>query len=194
VETALFERHEGVLRLNYDISPTVRMFYQTPGTRVIDDGDVTLFERMFLAGLRLPFPEIAWDFVLFLMVAPSQIMPNACRYLFASYILWRLVLKKEMKILQFLNICRPRQTSEGMIELFVRHPPIFIKLKSGLTNNKFWEQQFFRVSGEWECPECVILPENRRMSWTRQLKFEGKKHMKKHAYYEIGVRSYRVNM
>jgi hypothetical protein len=28
--------------------------------------------------------------------------------MFASYILWRLVLKKEMKILQFFNIYRPR--------------------------------------------------------------------------------------
>jgi hypothetical protein len=169
VETALFERHEGVLRLNYDIPPTMRMFYQTPGARVIDGGDVTLFESMFLAGLRLPFPEIARDFVLFLMVAPSQIMPNAWRYLFASYILWRLVLKKEMKILQFLNIYRPRQTSEGMIELSFRHPLYSMKLKSGLTNNKFWELQFFRVSGEWECPEGTIFPENRRMSWIWQL-------------------------
>jgi hypothetical protein len=89
--------------------------------RIINGGDVTLYERMFLAGLRLPFPEIARDFVLFLMVAPSQIMPNAWRYLFASYILWRLVLKKEMDILQFFNIYRPRQTSEGMIELLVQH-------------------------------------------------------------------------
>jgi hypothetical protein len=169
VETALFAKHEGVLRLNYDIPPTVRMFYQAPEARLIDGGDITLFERMFLAGLRLPFSEIARDFVLFLMVAPSQIMPNAWRYLFASYILWRLVLKKEMKILQFFSIYRPRQTSEGMIELCVRHPPIFIKLKSGLTNNKFWEMQFFRVSGEWECPEGTLLPENRRMPRTWQL-------------------------
>jgi hypothetical protein len=131
VETTLFERHEGVLRLNYDISPMVRMFYQTPGARVIDGGDITLFERMFMAGLRLPFLEITRDFVLFLMVAPSQIMPNAWRYLFASYILWRLVLKKEMKILQFLNIYRPRQTSEGMIELSVRHPLYSLNLKAG---------------------------------------------------------------
>jgi hypothetical protein len=169
VETALFERHEGVLHLNYDIPPTMRMFYQTPGAQLIDGGDITLFERMFLAGLRLPFPEIARDFVLFLIVAPSQIMPNASRYLFTSYVLWRLVLKKEMKILQFLNIYRPRQTSKGMIELCVRHPPIFIKLKSRLTNNKFWEQQFFRVSGEWECPEGTLLFENRRMSRTWKL-------------------------
>jgi hypothetical protein len=59
VETVLFERHEGVLWQNYDIPSTVRMFYQTLGARVIDDGDVTLFERMFMAGLRLPFLEIA---------------------------------------------------------------------------------------------------------------------------------------
>jgi hypothetical protein len=77
VETVLFESHEGELRLSYDIPPTVRMFYQTLRARVIDDGDVTLFERMFMAGLRLPFLEIAQDFVLFLMVAPSQIMPNS---------------------------------------------------------------------------------------------------------------------
>jgi hypothetical protein len=169
VDTAIFAKHEGVLRLNYEISPTVKLFYQAPGTRVIDGGDVTLFERMFLAGLRLPFPEIAQDFVLFLMVAPSQIMPNAWRYLFASYILWRLVLKKEMGILQFFNIYRPRQTAEGKIELCVRHPPVFIKLKSGLTNNKFWEMQFFRVSGEWECPEGTPLPEDRRMPRSWQL-------------------------
>jgi hypothetical protein len=59
VKTALCERHEGVLLLNYDIPLTVRMFYQTPGARLIDGGDITPFERMFLAGLWLPFLEIA---------------------------------------------------------------------------------------------------------------------------------------
>jgi hypothetical protein len=86
-ETVIFERHEDVLRLNYDIPLTVRMFYQNPETLALNDGDVTLFERMFMASLRLPFPEIARDFVLFLMVTLSQILPNAWKYLFASYIL-----------------------------------------------------------------------------------------------------------
>jgi hypothetical protein len=92
IETVIFERHEDVLRLNYDIPLTVRMFYQHHKTRALNGGDVTLFERILMAGLRLPFPEIARDFVLFLMVTPSQILSNAWRYLFASYILWRLVL------------------------------------------------------------------------------------------------------
>jgi len=30
-----------------------------------------------MAGLRLPFPKIAWELLLFPMVAPSQIVPNA---------------------------------------------------------------------------------------------------------------------
>jgi hypothetical protein len=67
----VFEEHEEVLRLNYDIPLMVRMFYQNLKTQSINGGEITLFERMFLVGLRLPFPEIAWDLVLFLMVAPS---------------------------------------------------------------------------------------------------------------------------
>jgi hypothetical protein len=113
---------------------------------------------MFMAGLRLPFLEIAKDFVLFLMVTRSQILPNAWRYLFASYILWRLVLEKEMKILQFFNIYRPRQTAEGMIELAARHPPVFIKLKSGLANNKFWEQQSSECPGSGNAPKALFCP------------------------------------
>jgi hypothetical protein len=62
-ETVNFERHEDVLRLNYDIPPTVWMFYQNPETRALNDGDITLYERMFMAGLQLPFLEIASDFV-----------------------------------------------------------------------------------------------------------------------------------
>jgi hypothetical protein len=73
----IFEEHEEVLRQNYDILPTVRMFYQNSETWSINGGNITLFERIFMAGLWLPFLEITKDFILFLMVTPSQIMPNA---------------------------------------------------------------------------------------------------------------------
>ncbi len=80
-------KQEGVSRRNFDISPFVHSFFQDPATKWINGGDITLFQRMFMVGLRLPFPKIAQDFVLFLMVALSQIMPNAWRYLFVGYIL-----------------------------------------------------------------------------------------------------------
>jgi hypothetical protein len=73
----IFEEHEEILRQNYDILPTVRMFYQNSETWSINGGNITLFERIFMAGLWLPFLEITRDFILFLMVTPSQIMPNA---------------------------------------------------------------------------------------------------------------------
>jgi hypothetical protein len=107
-EAVVLEVHEEVLQWNYDISSSVRLFFQNPTTRSIDGGDITLFQRIFMAGLRLPFLEIARDFVLFLMVAPSQIMPNAWKYLFASLILWKIVLRLEMNIGQFFNIYSPR--------------------------------------------------------------------------------------
>jgi len=114
-EACIFEEHDEVLRRNYDIPPTMRMFYQNPVTRSINGGDITLFERIFMAGLRLPFPEIAKDLVLFLMIALSQIIPNAWRYLFASYILRRTVLDKEMDILQFFNISTRGRSQTGQL-------------------------------------------------------------------------------
>jgi hypothetical protein len=122
-----------------------------------------------MASLRLPFPKIALHFVLFLMVTLSQIMPNAWRYLFASYILWKMVLKKEMSINQFFNIYCRRQKQDDTVELAVRHPPFFIWLKRGYSNNKFWEQQVFRVSREWECSDSTVPTEDQRMPWDWRL-------------------------
>jgi hypothetical protein len=139
-EAIIFEVNEEALRWNYDIPPSVQLFYQNPETRSIGGDDITLFQRMFMAGLRLPFSEIARDFILFLMVGSSQVIPNAWRYLFASYILWKTMLRSEMSIRQFFNIYRPRKNLDDTVELTVRHPLIFIWLKKGYSNNKFWEQ------------------------------------------------------
>lgn len=150
-EAVLSKEHENILCHNYEISPSVQLHFQDSATRTIKGGDITLFERMFMAGLRLPFPEIAQELVLFLMTTSIQIMPNAWRYLFASYILWKTVLGTRMSILQFLNIYRPKMGRSGTMELQVRQSPLFIFLKSAYSNNKQWKQQFFCVSGEWEC-------------------------------------------
>jgi hypothetical protein len=76
------------LRNNYDIPPTVLLHFQNPVTREIRGGDLFFYEKMLLAGLRFPLPDIARELVLFLGVSPSQLIPNAWRYLLASFILW----------------------------------------------------------------------------------------------------------
>jgi hypothetical protein len=57
---------------------------------------VTLIERMFMAGVRLPFPKIVREVNVFLDIAPSQIAPSGWRYVIASSILRQQVLETEM--------------------------------------------------------------------------------------------------
>jgi hypothetical protein len=143
---------EATLRRAYDIGPSVNVFFQEPGSLGIAGGEVTLTERMLMAGIRLPFPRIVREVCAFLGVAPGQIAPNGWRYVVASSILWRQVLGTEMDAAQFFSIYRP-STKDGAVELRVRQDPIFIYLdQRKYGNNKGWRQQFFQVSGEWECP------------------------------------------
>lgn len=53
---------------------------------------------------------------------------------------------------------------DGLVEFRVRQDPILIHLDPDkYSNKKFWKQQIFRVSGEWECPHGVVLPEGQRV-------------------------------
>jgi hypothetical protein len=119
---------------------------------------------MFMAGLKLPFPEIVRELLLYLGVAPSQIVPNGWRYFFASFLLWKRVLGTPMRIEQFFNIYRPIESQDGCVEFQVRQSPLFIHLNQNkYSNNRFWKQEIFRVSGEWECPHNVVLSEDQRV-------------------------------
>jgi len=150
------------LRNNYDILPPVLLHFQNPVTLEIQRGDIVIYEKMLTAGLRLPFPDIAREMVLYLGVSPSQIAPNAWRYLFASFILWRTVLEARMTIPEFFNIYRVNYKREGVVEFTVRENPIFIFLSPSYSNHRGWRYEFFRVSGEWE--SATPLAENQRMS------------------------------
>jgi hypothetical protein len=118
-------QNEWVLRVNYDIDKSVRLHFQDPSALSITGGDISLFERMFMAGLRLPFPDIAWEFLLYLKVAPSQIFPNSWRYLFAAFILWRTMIGTRKSVPQFMNVYRPTMDSEGVVKLRTRQGPSF---------------------------------------------------------------------
>jgi hypothetical protein len=150
------------LRNNYDIPPTVLLHFQNPVTREIRGGDLVFYEKMLLAGLRFPLPDIARELVLFLGVSPSQLTPNAWRYLLASFILWRTVLGARMTIPEFFNIYRAAYKREGVVEFTVRNNPIFIYLSQSYSNNRGWRSDFFRVSGDWE--SVAPLPSDQRIS------------------------------
>jgi hypothetical protein len=76
-------KNEWVPCINYDIGNSVCLHFQSPTSLSISGSDISLFERMFMAGLRLPFPDIARELLLHPRVAPSQLFPNSWRYLFA---------------------------------------------------------------------------------------------------------------
>jgi len=88
-ESTWLSCHEAILRWDYDIRPSVNLFFQESGSLGIASGEVTLTERMFMAGMRLPFLNIVREVCTFLGVAPSQIASNGWRYVIASSILWR---------------------------------------------------------------------------------------------------------
>jgi hypothetical protein len=150
------------LRNNYDILPPVLLHFQNPVTLEIQRGDIVIYQKMLTAGLRLPFPDIAREMVLYLGVSLSQNALNAWRYLFASFILWRTVLEARMTIPEFFNIYRVNYKREGVVEFTVWENPIFIFLSQSYSNNRGWRSEFFRVSGEWE--SATPLAENQRMS------------------------------
>jgi hypothetical protein len=135
------------LRNNYDIPPLVLLHFQNPVSREIRGGDIVLYEQMLLAGVWFPFPDISRELVLFLGFCPSQIGPNAWRYLFASFILWRSVLEARMTIPEFFNVYKATYKREGVVEFTVRNNPIFIYLSPNYSNNRGWRSEFFQGLG-----------------------------------------------
>jgi hypothetical protein len=162
-ESTWMSCHEAILRRDYDIGPSINLFFQESGSLGIAGGEITLTERMFMAGVWLPFPKIVREVYTFLGVAPSQIAPNGWRYVIASSILWRQVLGTEMDAAHFFSIYRP-SIKDGVVELRVCQDPIFIYLdQRKYGNNKGWRKQIFLVSGEWECPTNTVLPNSQRV-------------------------------
>jgi hypothetical protein len=74
------------------------------------------------------------------------------------------VIGSRMSIPQFMNVYRPGMDAEGIVKLRTRQGPSFIFLKPVYSNNKDWEKQVFRVSGEWECSRSMQIAESQRIS------------------------------
>jgi len=141
----------------------VKLHFQEPDDLSITGGDVTLTEWMLMVGFRFPFPAIARELVVQLGVAPSQVKPNGWKYLFASYIIWRIELQKRMSIAEFLMIYHADFPSRRHCGIY-RPKEAFIYL----TCWEVFQQQgvegaIFRVSSQWERAESSFFPEDQRV-------------------------------
>jgi hypothetical protein len=92
-EAKFTSEDEARIRQNFDISSSVQLHFKDPKHGTFDGGEICLFERMFLGGLRLPFPAIARELLQYLHIAPSQIRPNGWRYFFALFMQWPTILR-----------------------------------------------------------------------------------------------------
>lgn len=160
---------EGRLRQSYNIPSSVTIHFQEPGELSIAGGNVAITERMLMASFRFPFLGIARKLLVQLGVAPSPVKLNEWRYLFASFILWRMKLQKRMSIAEFLTMYRAGFRRDGAVEFTVRKKPCFIHLAWRYSNNKEWKEQIFRVSGQWERAELSLFPKDQRVprDWAR---------------------------
>jgi hypothetical protein len=153
---------------SYNIPDSVTFHFQEPSQLSIAGGDVAITERMLMAGFQFLVTGIARELLVQLGVAPSQIKPNGWRYLFASFILWRIKLQKRMSVAEFLTIYRAGFRRDGTVEFTVRKKPSFIHLAWRYSNNREWKEQIFRVSGQWERAESSTYPDQRvPREWAR---------------------------
>jgi hypothetical protein len=68
-----------------------------------------------------------------------------------------------MSIREFFNIYRVQAYTDGTIAFKSRGSSLFIYLHPTLLSNKVWRNEYFFVSGAWECPPTETLTEEQRI-------------------------------
>ena len=100
---------EPQLRKAYSIPSSVQLYFDTKDTGATihkDKHEVCIYEDMFEAGFRFPFPGIVREMLHYLRIAPHQLAPNAWWTFFACVILWPKVLREgqNLSVQEFLKI------------------------------------------------------------------------------------------
>lgn len=85
-------------------------------------------------------------------------------YFFASYIQWPTILSGHMmSIRKFFHVYHVQAYIDGTIAFKSRAKNLFITLHSTLTSNKEWINDYFYISGAWECLPTETLSEEQRI-------------------------------
>jgi len=113
--------------------------------------EVCLYESIFEAGLRLPFPTIAWELLCYLHIDSSQIKPNEWRYPFVLLHSLAFGIGREH---WFDNQIVSHCLSPCEIRLALNIPTAIksklTSLHSSYSNNKRWKTFFPLCLGEFE--------------------------------------------
>jgi hypothetical protein len=133
---------EARLRSSYSIPSliTLRFAAKKEGATVRDDvHEICVYEDMFKAGFRFPFPRVVRELLHYLQIAPHQLTPNAWKIFFACVVLWPKALGegKNLSVKEFLKIYKLAEVSgaEYLFNFQERRPTKFIRL-TGRSNNK----------------------------------------------------------
>jgi hypothetical protein len=154
---------EARLHSSYSIpsSITLRFAAKNTGATVQDDThEVCVYEDMFKASFRFPFPRVVRELLHYLLIAPHQLTPNAWKVLFACVLLWPKALGegKNLPIREFLKIYKLSEVSgaEYLFNFQERRSNKFIRL-TGRANNKARRKKFFFARGDWEFSMTEII-------------------------------------
>jgi hypothetical protein len=132
----------------------------TSATVKDDTHKVCVYEEMFKAGFRFPFPMVVRELLHYLQIAPHQLTPNAWKIFFACVVLWPKALgeEKNLSIREFLKIYKLTEVSgaEYLFNFQERQFNKFIRL-TGRSNSKAWRKRFFFAQGDWEFSMTKII-------------------------------------
>jgi hypothetical protein len=101
-KTKIIGVDEPRLRKAYSIPSFVKLRFDTKDKSAVvheNEHEVCVYEDMFEAGFRFPFPRVVREMLHYLWIAPHQLAPNAWWTFFTCVILWLTVLGKGHNLL-----------------------------------------------------------------------------------------------
>jgi hypothetical protein len=154
---------EARLRSSYSIPSSITLRFATKNTGVTvqdDTHEVCVYEDMFKAGFRFPFPRMVRELLHYLKIAHHQLTPNTWKVLFACVLLWPKALGEGNNLLiqEFLKIYKLSKVvgAEYLFNFQERRSNKFIRL-TGRSNIKAWRKKFFFAQGDYEFSMTEII-------------------------------------
>ena len=133
--------------------------------------DVSMYDAMLSAELRLPLTALHRQLVNFMGISVSQITPNAWRTFIGADVLWGRLSggNRQLSLDEFFYCYKPRQIvlSKGTYHFSVREKDLRLVFDM-LDSNRSWKSRYFFLEGsDWVCrpEEWVTMPRGFDNTW-----------------------------